>query len=135
MWRAAGRPSSTYAGGCTCRSVGRVVSCVSPGRPSDIGPSSATMSWRWCGAFSSCELVWPLWLSPDHDVVASGALSAGSTLGNGTITGGNSTTVEEGGVTYYQFDSVFFEQVEDDNGGIFYEVVGSPDGSDQEVEN
>ena len=45
------------------------------------------------------------------------------------------TTVEEGGVTYYQFDSVFFEQVEDDNGGTFYEVVGSPDGSDQEVEN
>ncbi len=45
------------------------------------------------------------------------------------------TTVEEGGVTYYQFDSVFFEQVEDDNGDTFYEVVGSPDGSDQEFEN
>ena len=45
------------------------------------------------------------------------------------------TTVEEGGVTYYQFDSVFFEEVEDDNGDTFYEVTGSPDGSDQEVEN
>ena len=45
------------------------------------------------------------------------------------------TTVEEGGVTYYQFDSVFFEEVEDDNGKTFYEVIGSPDGSDEEVEN
>ena len=45
------------------------------------------------------------------------------------------TTVEEGGETYYQFDSVFFEEVEDDDGTVFYEVVGSPDGSDQEVEN
>jgi hypothetical protein len=45
------------------------------------------------------------------------------------------TTVEEGGVTYYQFDSVFFEEVEDDSGKTFYEVVGSPDGSDEEVEN
>ena len=45
------------------------------------------------------------------------------------------TTVEEGGVTYYQFDSLFFEQVEDGKGGTFYEVVGSPDGSDQEFEN
>ena len=45
------------------------------------------------------------------------------------------TTVEEGGVTYYQFDSVFFEQVEDDEGDTFYEVVGSPAGSDKEVEN
>ena len=44
------------------------------------------------------------------------------------------TTVEEGGVTYYQFDSVFFEEVEDDDGQTFYEVVGSPDGSDEEVE-
>jgi len=44
------------------------------------------------------------------------------------------TTVDEGGVTYYQFDSVFFEQVEDDSGQTFYEVVGSPDGSDEEVE-
>ncbi len=45
------------------------------------------------------------------------------------------TTVEEGGETYYQFDSVFFEEVEDDDGTRFYEVVGSPDGSDQEVTN
>ncbi len=44
------------------------------------------------------------------------------------------TTVEEGGVTYYQFDTVFFEEVEDDGGKAFYEVVGSPDGSDEEVE-
>jgi hypothetical protein len=44
------------------------------------------------------------------------------------------TTVEEDGVTYYQFDSVFFEEVEDDKGDTFYEVVGSPDGSDQELE-
>jgi len=44
------------------------------------------------------------------------------------------TTVEEDGVTYYQFDSVFFEEVEDDDGQTFYEVVGSPDGSDEEVE-
>ena len=45
------------------------------------------------------------------------------------------TTVEEDGVTYYQFDSVFFEEVEGDDERTFYEVVGSPDGSDQEVEN
>jgi hypothetical protein len=45
------------------------------------------------------------------------------------------TTVEEGGVTYYQFDTVFFEEVEDDSGSTFYEVVGSPDGSDEEIEN
>ncbi len=44
------------------------------------------------------------------------------------------TTAEEGGVTYYQFDTVFFEEVEDDSGSTFYEVVGSPDGSDEEVE-
>ena len=44
-------------------------------------------------------------------------------------------TVEEGGQTYYQFDTLFFEEVEDDNGDIFYEVVGSPDGSYEEVEN
>jgi hypothetical protein len=44
------------------------------------------------------------------------------------------TTVEEKGVTYYQFDTVFFEEVEDDSGSTFYEVVGSPDGSDEEVE-
>ena len=45
------------------------------------------------------------------------------------------TTVEEDGVTYYQFDTVFFEAVEDEGGTVFYEVVGSPDGSDEEVEN
>jgi len=45
------------------------------------------------------------------------------------------TTVEEDGVTYYQFDTVFFEQVEDSDGSTFYEVVGSPDGDDEEVEN
>jgi hypothetical protein len=45
------------------------------------------------------------------------------------------TTVEESGVTYYQFDTVFFEEVEDESGETFYEVVGSPDGSDEEIEN
>jgi len=45
------------------------------------------------------------------------------------------TTVEEGGETFYQFDTVFFEEVEDDSGETFYEVVGSPDGSDEEIEN
>lgn len=45
------------------------------------------------------------------------------------------TSLEEDGVTYYQFDSVFFEEVEDDSGSTFYEVVGSPDGADEEVEN
>ena len=45
------------------------------------------------------------------------------------------TTVEDDGVTYYQFDSVFFEEVEDESGGTFYEVVGSPDGTDEEVED
>ena len=44
------------------------------------------------------------------------------------------TTVEEAGVSYYQFDSIFFEEVEDESGGVFFEVVGSPDGSDEEVE-
>jgi hypothetical protein len=41
-----------------------------------------------------------------------------------------STTIEEDGKTFYQFDMVFFEQVEDENGKAFYEVVGSPDGSE-----
>ena len=45
------------------------------------------------------------------------------------------TTLEEDGVTYYQFDTVFFEEVEDSDGSTFYEVVGSPDGEDEEVEN
>ena len=45
------------------------------------------------------------------------------------------TAIEDGGVTYYQFDSVFFEQVEDSNGGTFYEVVGSPGEQDEEFEN
>ena len=44
------------------------------------------------------------------------------------------TTVEEGGVTYYQFDTVFFEEVEDEDGKTFYEVMGSPDGSDEEID-
>jgi hypothetical protein len=43
------------------------------------------------------------------------------------------TTIEEDGVTYYQFDSVFFEEVEGSDGQTFYEVVGSPDGSDEEL--
>ncbi len=41
-----------------------------------------------------------------------------------------STTIEEDGKTFYQFDMLFFEQVEDENGKAFYEVVGSPDGSE-----
>ncbi len=45
------------------------------------------------------------------------------------------TTLEEDGVTYYQFDTVFFEEVEDPDGSTFYEVTGSPDGDDEEVEN
>jgi hypothetical protein len=40
------------------------------------------------------------------------------------------TTIEENGQTYYQFDMVFFEEVEDEDGILFYEVVGSPDGSE-----
>jgi len=43
------------------------------------------------------------------------------------------TTLEEDGVTYYQFDTVFFEEVEADDGTTFYEVVGSPDGSDEDM--
>jgi len=43
------------------------------------------------------------------------------------------TTVEEDGVTYYQFDTVFFEEVEADNGDTFFEIVGSPDGSDEDM--
>jgi hypothetical protein len=43
------------------------------------------------------------------------------------------TSIEEAGVTYHQFDSVFFEEVESDDGIIFYEVIGSPDGSDEEI--
>ncbi len=42
-------------------------------------------------------------------------------------------SVEEGGATYYQFDSVFFEQVEDDSGSTFYEVVGSPGESEEDL--
>ena len=40
------------------------------------------------------------------------------------------TEIEENGITYYQFDMVFFEEVVDENGNSFYEVVGSPDGSE-----
>ena len=32
------------------------------------------------------------------------------------------TTVEEDGVTYYQFDNVFFEEVEADD-GVYYEIL------------
>jgi hypothetical protein len=40
----------------------------------------------------------------------------------------------ESGAPYFQFDSIFLEEVEDENGTTFYEVVGSPDGGDEEVE-
>jgi hypothetical protein len=40
------------------------------------------------------------------------------------------TTIEEDGLTFYQFDTVFFEEVEDENGQPFYEVIESPDGSE-----
>jgi len=40
------------------------------------------------------------------------------------------TTIEEDGKTYYQFDMVFFEEVEDEDGKTLYEVVGSPDGEE-----
>jgi hypothetical protein len=40
------------------------------------------------------------------------------------------TTIEEDGRTYYQFDMVFFEEVEDEDGNPFYEVIDSPDGSE-----
>ena len=40
------------------------------------------------------------------------------------------TTVEEDGRTFYQFDMVFFEEVEDEKGNPFYEVIESPDGSE-----
>lgn len=43
------------------------------------------------------------------------------------------TTIEDGGVTYYQFDMVFFEEVEDGTGGTFYQVVDAP-GEDDAVE-
>jgi hypothetical protein len=43
------------------------------------------------------------------------------------------TELEEDGQKYFQFDSVFFEEVEDEDGSTFYEVVGSPDGSDEEI--
>jgi hypothetical protein len=40
------------------------------------------------------------------------------------------TTIDENNRTYYQFDMVFFEEVEDEDGAVFYEVVGSPDGAE-----
>ena len=43
------------------------------------------------------------------------------------------TMVEENGKNCHQFDMVFFEEVPDESGGVFYEVVGSPDG-EQPVE-
>jgi hypothetical protein len=45
------------------------------------------------------------------------------------------TEIEEKGQKYYQFDSVFFEEVEDDDGTVFFEVVGSPDGDEEELAN
>jgi hypothetical protein len=45
------------------------------------------------------------------------------------------TTVEEDGVTYHQFDNLFFEEVEDESMATFFEVVGSPDGSDEDMED
>jgi len=40
------------------------------------------------------------------------------------------TTIEEDGNTFYQFDMIFFEEVEGDDGAVFYEVIDSPDGSE-----
>jgi hypothetical protein len=40
------------------------------------------------------------------------------------------TEIEYEGVTYHQFDMVFFEEVADDSGGTFYEVVDAPGESD-----
>lgn len=39
-------------------------------------------------------------------------------------------TIEDDGKTFYQFDMVFFEEVQDDDGTVFYEVIDSPDGGD-----
>ena len=38
--------------------------------------------------------------------------------------------MEEDGRTYYQFDMLFFEEVQDEMGAPFYEVVASPDGAE-----
>ena len=43
------------------------------------------------------------------------------------------TEIEYDGVTYHQFDMVFFEQVEVENGNPFYEVVDAP-GDDELTE-
>ena len=40
------------------------------------------------------------------------------------------TEIEYEDVTYHQFDMVFFEEVEDESGGTFYQVVGAPGESD-----
>ena len=45
------------------------------------------------------------------------------------------TDFEEDGQKYYQFDSVFFEEVESDDGKLFYEVVGAPCEEEEELEN
>jgi hypothetical protein len=45
------------------------------------------------------------------------------------------TEVEEGGQKYFQFDSVFFEEVETEEGDVFFEVVGTPGEEDVELEN
>jgi hypothetical protein len=42
-------------------------------------------------------------------------------------------TIEHEGIMYYQFDMVFFEEVEDASGQTFYEVVDAP-GEDDVVE-
>ena len=43
------------------------------------------------------------------------------------------TEIEYDGMAYHQFDMVFFEQVEDENGNPFYEVVDAP-GDDEVTE-
>lgn len=43
------------------------------------------------------------------------------------------TEIEYDGVAYHQFDMVFFEEVEDEKGNPFYEVVDAP-GDDEVIE-
>jgi len=45
------------------------------------------------------------------------------------------TAIEDGGVTYYQFDMVFFEEVEDESGGTLYQVVDAPGEAAVELQN
>ncbi len=44
-----------------------------------------------------------------------------------------SIEIEYEGAKYYQFDMVFFEEVQDENGAAFYEVVDAPGGDDVTV--